>query len=61
MGPNCDSKKLICPRVVYLETDNATLRQRLSDCERSLTIYDDGLVSEYWMRYGEPSTSTPKT
>ena len=35
------------------------LRQRLFDCETSLNVWDDTRDSEYWMRYGEPSTLEP--
>lgn len=28
------------------------LRDRLADCELSLNIFDEGRVSEYWMRHG---------
>ena len=35
------------------------LRQRLFDCETSLNVWDDTRDSEYWLRYGEPSTLEP--
>lgn len=31
MTPNCDGKKLMCPRRDFLEAENARLRQALSD------------------------------
>jgi len=35
------------------------LQGRLHDCETSLNIFDEGQVSEYWMRHGSDTTSPP--
>lgn len=34
-------------------TEIERLRARLADCETSLNIFDEGRVSEYWMRHGD--------
>lgn len=35
------------------EEEVIRLRDQLRDCETSLNIFDEGRVSEYWMRHGD--------
>lgn len=50
--PNAGHYARLCMRAA---DDIDRLLRRLSDCELSLRVYDQGGASEYWLRHGQPT------